>query len=1002
MAGRRVRILLVEDSVSDAELVLHELRRAGIDPDWVRVDHEAAFRAQLNPGIELILADYNMPQFDALKALAILKSSGLDIPFIIVSGGIGDKVAVESMRGGAVDYVFKDNLSRLAAAAIRELEAADQRKSSTRARDESQARLSAVMISALDAVVTVDAEGRIVEWNPAAAILFGWSRDEVVGRELADLIFPPEGRSSHLGLLARFRQNPDSIALSQRLELDLLRRNGDLFPAEEAIWQLKVGDEWFFSAFIRDITDRKQAEKTTSAHLAVSLALSEAGSLERVLAKVLDGIGSRLGWDIGQVWLRDPADGLLHCAHQWLRDGATDSEFSAANRAARFELGDGVVGQVWLDRQPLWLEDLGQAKEFRLGAAALRSGVTSAVFTPLFAGTELNGVVQFFSQKRRSVDPSLLQLMADLSGRFGEFIRRTQTEAALHESEARFRGLFYDVAVGQALIGMPDGKVLAINRAFCRLLGYRSEDLLGKSADVFADTEHGEAVRQAFHLLSPDLPYYHLESRLKRKNSGTIWASVGVSATFGDGDRPKHLLMQVQDISKRKEAEGALGKAQEELVHRGRHDALTELPNRIQLQERMYVAIATAQPLAVLALNLDHFKEVNNSFGYLAGDDLLKQLAPRIRECVRQDDLIARLGGDGFAILLVGADQQTASRIAENVNTALEQPFVIDGHPLAVGASIGVVSYPQDGDDAEVLLRRADIALHVAKRSRGSVAVFRPEYEDQGASHLALMAELRTAIHENRLAMYYQPLIDIKRGTAIRFEALLRWNHPTRGMLPPDQFIPFAEQTGVIQPLTDWVLRTVLRQSDEWQEAGQNVSVAVNISMRNLLDEGLPERIGAMLKARPEAGHEAKRPLTLEVTESVLMAEPERAIERLERLRRLGIRLSVDDFGTGYSSLAYLSRLPVNEMKIDRSFITGIAHDPSKAAIVRAALDLGHNLRLEVVAEGVEDQLTWDLLSALGCDTAQGFHMGRPMPADAIIPWLLNSPYGGIASPQAA
>ena len=712
MPGRRVRILLVEDRVSDAELVLHELRRAGLDPDWVRVDDEPAFRANLNAGIELVLADFNLPQFDAMKALAILKESGLDIPFIIVSGSIGEQAAVDSMRGGAHDYIFKDNLSRLAAAATRELEAADQRRTSTRAREES--------------------------------------------------------------------------------------------------------------------------------------------------------------------------------------------------------------------------------------------------------------------------------------------------EAALQESESRFRGLFYDVAVGQALISMPEGHVLAVNPAFCRLLGYQPDELIGKSVQVFADPERGEAVRQAFQLLSRDLPYYHLESRLMRKRGGTVWASLGLSATFDDGDHPRNLLVQAQDITKRKEAEGALEEAQRQLVHRARHDALTELPNRPQLQERVHEAIGQGEAVSLLVMNLDHFKEVNDSFGYLAGDDLLKQLGPRIQECARHDDLVARLGGDEFGVVLRGADQKTARLVADKVTVALERPFSVDGHPLAVEASIGIATYPDHGTGAEILLRRADIAMHVAKRTPGTSAVYKPEYEEEGASHLALMAELRMAIQDNSLSMYYQPLIDLKSGIVVRFEALLRWKHAARGMVPPDQFIPFAEQTGVIQPLTDWVLRSVLKQSKAWHEAGHDLGVAVNISMRNLLDPGLPERIAEMLQEMQAATRGGDQLLSLEVTEGVLMADPQRAIERLSRLRELGIRLSVDDFGTGYSSLAYLSRLPVCEVKIDRSFVMGIADDPSKAAVVRAALDLGHNLRLEVVAEGVEDRRTWDLLFALGCDTAQGYYMARPMPAEAVLPWLLSSPYGGIAKADQA
>jgi diguanylate cyclase (GGDEF)-like protein/PAS domain S-box-containing protein len=999
MLARRVRILLVEDRVSDAELVLHELRRAGLDPDWVRVDDEPSFRANLNEDIDLVLADFNLPQFDAMKALAILKETGLDIPFIIVSGSIGDQAAVESMRGGAQDYIFKDNLSRLAAAAKRELEASDQRKAGAQATQESATRLAAIIRSALDAVVSMDEGGRIMAWNPQAEVLFGWTAYEAVGRLLADTIVPPTLQSAHSAGLARYLATGEHNVLNRRIEISAMHRDAHEFPVELSIAALSVEGRPSFTAFIRDITDRKRAEKSTSAHLAVSQALAEHGTPEVVLPRVLEAVGKNLGWDVGQVWLRDEATGLLRCAYRWLGPAANAPQFDAESIAARFGEGEGVVGRVWQRREPVWVDDLAQAPDVLLGEAARREGLTSAAFAPLFAGADVNGVVEFFSHAQQYADPSLVQLMADLSRRMGEFISRAQSEAALRDSESRFRGLFYDVAVGQALIGLPDGTVLAANPAFCGLLGYRQDELVGRSGGIFVDPEQGGPAREAVRALSIASPSYQVESRLIRKDGAAVWASVSVSATFDDAGNPRQLLLQAQDISKRREAERSLAEAQQQLRHRTRHDALTELPNRIQLEERLQDLLRDGAPtrLSLLVLNLDHFKEVNDSFGHVAGDELLKQLGARIQACLRREDLVARVAGDEFGVILAGADQSIAGQLAGKLSTALQRPFTIQGHALAVEASIGIATYPEHGTTPEVLMRRADIALHVAKRTPGTAAVYSSDYEEEGASHLTLMADLRAAIEESSLCVYYQPLVDLKSGQVVRFEALLRWQHPVRGVVPPDQFIPFAEQTGVIQPLTDWVLKSVLNQTQQWHQAGHDLGVAVNISMRNLLDPGLPERIALFLSEIAPKSRGGVQLLSLEITEGVLMADPDLAVERLSRLRGLGIRLSIDDFGTGYSSLAYLSRLPVNEMKIDRSFIMGIADDPSKAAIVRAALDLGHNLRLEVVAEGVEDQRTWDLLFALGCDTAQGYFMARPMPAEAVLPWLLSSPYGGAA-----
>ena len=854
---RPIRLLLVEDRSSDAELVIHELRRAGLDPRWERVEDESGFRARLDPSLDLILADYNLPQFDARRALAILKESRMDIPFIIVSGSIGDKAAVESMRSGASDYIFKDNLSRLAAAARRELEAADRRKAEARARAESAARLSAIIGSAPDAVVSMDEGGRILGWNPQAELMFGWTAQEAVGRLLVETIIPPALRQAHTAGLARYLATGEEHVLNRRVEVTAIHRDGREFPVELSIASITLAGRQSFSGFIRDITDRRRAAQTTSAHLAVSRALAESGSLDEVLVRILEAVGTNVGWDVGQVWLRDPADGLLWCAHRWLAAGSQAGPFDTDSSAARFAPGKGVVGHVWVEKKPLWLEDIGQASDPLLVEAASRSGLRSAAVTPLLSGNEVNGVVEFFSHRTQEADPMLVQLMSDLSRRIGEYISRAQAEAALH--------------------------------------------------------------------------------------------------------------------------------------YRASHDALTELPNRIHFRERLGQAIQSANGAAVLLLNLDHFNDVNDAFGYLAGDELLRQVGPRIQQCIRAEDVVVRVGGDEFGILLHGADQEGAWRAASEIAAAFEEPFAVLGHPLAVGASIGMAISPEHGGEDELLIRRADIAMHVAKRSRGTVALYSSDYEERGASRLTLMADLRRAIHEGGLALHYQPVIELRSRAVVRFEALLRWKHAVHGMVAPDRFISFAEQTGVIQPLTDWVLKTALTQLRSWQVEGHDLRVSVNISMRNLLDPGLTERLAGLLETnRREPGSRAQS-LTLEVTESVVMADPERALERLGRLRRLGLRLSVDDFGTGYSSLTYLSRLPVSEMKIDRSFVLGIADDPGKAAIVRAAIDLGHSLRLEVVAEGVEDRRTWDLLFALGCDTAQGYYMSRPMPADAVLPWLASS-----------
>jgi predicted signal transduction protein with EAL and GGDEF domain len=332
-------------------------------------------------------------------------------------------------------------------------------------------------------------------------------------------------------------------------------------------------------------------------------------------------------------------------------------------------------------------------------------------------------------------------------------------------------------------------------------------------------------------------------------------------------------------------------------------------------------------------------------------------------------------------------DGAAANLAAARLLEALERPFEVEGQHLDVAVSIGIAIFPDDGDDAHTLLRRADIALFLAKQPRGTSVRYAPEHEKQGASRLALMAELREALqHEDQLFLQFQPLVRLRDRSLAGVEALVRWRHPQRGLVPPMEFVPFAEKTRLIKPLTRWVLTAALRQSVAWQRDGHPIPVSVNISMRDLVDPEFPQMIATSLKA-------AQAPpslLVLEVTESLIMTEPERAINTLSQLRKLGVRLAVDDFGTGYSSLAYLHRLPIHEIKIDKSFVAAMAREASRANIVRAAIELGHSLRLESVAEGVEDAHTWDLLAAVGCDLAQGYLISRPILADQVLPWLVQ------------
>src|SRR5581483_4159847 len=438
----------------------------------------------------------------------------------------------------------------------------------------------------------------------------------------------------------------------------------------------------------------------------------------------------------------------------------------------------------------------------------------------------------------------------------------------------------------------------------------------------------------------------------------------------------------------------ALDNAQ--LVHRLRHDALhdalTSLPNRTLFTTTIEQAIRYRQPgakLAVVLMDLDRFKEVNDTLGHHFGDDLLAKVGSRLRDTLGERGAIARLAGDEFALLLSGLETaDEAITLVRTIREAFDAPFELGALHVDVSGTFGIALSPDHGEDAATLLQRADVAMYEAKAGSG-IALYTSDRDHYSPRRLALVGELREAIDRDELELHYQPKIDVATGTVLGAEALLRWPHPERGAIPPDEFVPIAEHTGVIRPLTLHVLRRAAADCARWTAAGHQVGVAVNVSARNLVDVDLVDRLPALLAAtqlRPSQ-------LTLEITESSIMSDPSRTLEVLDTLTRIGVRISIDDFGTGYSSLTYLKQLPVDEVKIDRSFVQALTSDKGDAAIVRSVIDLGTNLGMTVVAEGIESAAVLDALHAMSCPIAQGYHISKPLPLDGFLPWLaINEP----------
>lgn len=478
-----------------------------------------------------------------------------------------------------------------------------------------------------------------------------------------------------------------------------------------------------------------------------------------------------------------------------------------------------------------------------------------------------------------------------------------------------------------------------------------------------------------------------VQARVGLQGDGDRWCSLRFQPAGNGRRRVQRIDGLLVDIT---ETQNAL----DVLEHRATTDELTGLANRTLWCDRINQALSTqrreeAREVVLMLVDLDHFKLVNDELGYAAGDEVLRQVARRLKAALRDSDTLARLDGDEFGILMpaVPGGEHAGERVAAKVLGCFEQPFHVADRELFMNASIGIATSPGHGEDVEILLSHADIAMHRAKRSDGHYSF----YTDGGASgtrQLQFSGQLRDALERNEFELYYQPKLQLHDRQVCGVEALLRWQHPQHGLVRPGQFLPVAEQIGLMVPITSWVLVTALRQCRSWQEAGIHVPVAVNVSARDFQNPRLPERIRWALDAADVHGD----CLEIEITEDTLMADLEGGVETLDRLRGLGVTVAIDDFGTGYSSLAYLKRLAISTLKIDKSFLTGMVRDGHDAMIVRSIIDLGHNLGFRLVAEGVEDAQICTLLAELGCDAVQGYHVSRPLPDTVFADWLRAAP----------
>lgn len=692
---------------------------------------------------------------------------------------------------------------------------------------------------------------------------------------------------------------------------------------------------------MQDITPRKLAEL-------------ERERSERMLKMVLDNVPVRIFW-------KDKASRFLGANGLVLNDAGL----------ARFEQ---MVGK--------------KTDEIFPGQEALYDAYDQEVLSSGVAKINAEVSLATLGELRRTVLLSKVPLLNDQSEIIGVLGMYTDiTERKEAEDAMRLAAKVFESAGESILITNADKIILAVNQAFTRMAGYSVVELRGKTPRMLASGEHDDAFYNNLWRTADEYGHWSGEI-MARDKAGRIYPKqMTINAVKNEQGAVTHYVAISQDISERKQAERQV----EFLAY---YDVLTGLPNRTLLRDRLTQLIAISnrdkQNFAVLFLDLDRFKYINDSMGHSVGDRLLQSVAERVQQCVREGDTVSRIGGDEFIVLLRDTNADAAIGVAEKILQALSRSFKLDKHEISTQASIGISVYPEHANDVDNLIKNADAAMYRAKdKGRNNCQVYVTEMNLHAHNLFVMEQDLRHALDRKEFELHYQPQVDLKTGRICGVEALIRWNHPKRGLLNPAEFISIAEETGQILAIGEWVLRTACAQLAKWRwEGWPKFPIAVNLSVRQLTQANMAELV---LSALQDAWLNADD-LELEITEGMMMGDPERALAFLTEMNELGVQLSIDDFGTGYSSLNYLKKLPVNKLKVDQTFVRDIMVDESDATIVRSVVKLGHRFNLRVIAEGVETLAQLDFLRECGCNEIQGYHFSRPLAQDDFEHFMQHNP----------
>ena len=646
------------------------------------------------------------------------------------------------------------------------------------------------------------------------------------------------------------------------------------------------------------------------------------------------------------------------------------------------ERGRGAAGTSIRERRPEVARDIATDPRYAPWRdAALARGYASSVSLPLIYDDQVYGNFSLYAEQRLAFGQEevdiLQQLANDLA--FGIHALRVRLAHTYAENQLRLVASALENTAEAVFITDVNARIIFVNKSFASITGFEAEDVIARPWETITSDRDNDSMSEALWQSLDDSGYWQGELWARRRTGESYPALFTITKVPEQDGNVSHFVGVFNDISQYKDY-------QTRLEFLATHDALTELPNRMLLRDRLEEAISRAQhdktSAAVLFLDLDRFKSINDTLGHSVGDALLCQVAARLRNGVREIDTVSRMGGDEFAIILTECKESSdVAALAHKLHELIARKFTVDSRELFVTASIGISCYPQDGCDVSTLLKNADIAMYRAKESgRNMNQFFSPGMNAQASDFMTMANSLHTAIERGEFALEFQPRHELATGRITGVEALLRWHHPELGLILPSRFIPLAEETGLIIALGEWALSKACAQARVWEQAGVPLSVAVNLSARQFREPDLVTRIGAII----EASGISPSLLEVEITESLMMQDPGTASRMLGELRAMGVESAIDDFGTGYSSLAYLKDFPVKYLKIDRRFVNDLPGDASDAAIVRTVIAIARSLRLNLIAEGVENDAQRVFLLAEGCEHAQGYYFSRPMPADAL------------------